>query len=64
MIVRWGGIGVSSRRKTWFCSGLRVLAAHVQARWGMGLVLVCGGHESLDARWGVGSRRKRGRVVL
>jgi hypothetical protein len=33
-------------------SGLRVLAAHDQARWGMGLEDVGGGRERPDARWG------------
>jgi hypothetical protein len=51
-----GGSGVKSRRKYWVCSGLRVLAAHDQDRWGVGLIFVGGGHERMDARCGVGSR--------
>jgi hypothetical protein len=35
-----------------FSSGLRVLAAHDQARWGLDLEDVGGGHERPDARWG------------
>jgi hypothetical protein len=31
---------------------LRVLAAHDQARWGLGLEDVGGGHERPDAQWG------------
>jgi hypothetical protein len=33
-------------------SGLRVLAAHDQTRWGLGLEDVDGGRERPDARWG------------
>jgi hypothetical protein len=33
-------------------SGLRVLAAHDQAIWGLGLEDIGGGRERLDARWG------------
>jgi hypothetical protein len=33
-------------------SGLRVLAAHDQAKWGLGSEGVGGGHERPDARWG------------
>ena len=35
-----------------FSSRLRVLAAHDQARWGLGLEDVGGGRERPDARWG------------
>jgi hypothetical protein len=37
---------------SWIRSGLRVLAAHDQALWGLGLVVVDGGRERPDARWG------------
>jgi hypothetical protein len=40
MVSRWGR------------SGLRVLAAHDHALWGMGLVVADGGRERPDARWG------------
>jgi hypothetical protein len=38
---------------SWISSGLRVLAAHDQALWDMGLLDVGGGRERPDARWGV-----------
>ena len=37
---------------SWIRSGLRVLAAHDQALWGLGSVVVDGGRERPDARWG------------
>jgi hypothetical protein len=39
-----------------FSSRLRVLAAHDQASWGMGMEDVGGGRERPDARWGAGWR--------
>jgi hypothetical protein len=47
-----------------FSSGLRVLAAHDQARWGLGLEDVGGGHERPDARWGAVWRAVPGKGVF
>jgi hypothetical protein len=48
----WSEWWFNRKRSIRVCSGLRVLAAHHQARWDLGLVFVTGGHERPDARVG------------
>jgi hypothetical protein len=48
-VVEWFGVLMGCNVVS---SGSRVLAAHDQARWGLGLEDVGGGHERPDARWG------------
>jgi hypothetical protein len=48
----WSEWWVSRKKRSWACRGLRVLAAHDQARWDMGLVFVSDGLERPDARLG------------
>jgi hypothetical protein len=59
--VEWFGV-----RMSWsvVSSGLRVLAAHDHARWGLGLEDVGGGHERPDARWGAVWRAVPGEGVF
>jgi hypothetical protein len=48
----------------WGRSWLRVFAAHDEALWGMGLVVVDGGRERPDARWGAVWRAAPGKGLF